>query len=85
MSASAPADHIPAIRPLDHLAMIGADDDAALVLRDGVLSYQDLRARVAGFSGWLRHGALLAPGARIATWGPKSALTCLAPLAAARA
>ena len=79
------ADRIPATRPLDHLAMIGLDSDAALVLREGVLSYQDLRARVAALSGWLRDGAGLEPGARVATWAAKGALTCLMPLAAARA
>jgi hypothetical protein len=40
--------------PLDHLALRGADDAPALVLRSGVLSYQDLRSRVAVLAGWLR-------------------------------
>ncbi len=85
MIAPVPADSLPALRPLDHLAMIGADGDPALVLREGVHSYQDLRARVAVFSGWLRDFAGQAPGARVATWASKGALTCLMPLAAARA
>ncbi len=73
------------VRPVDHLAELGAEGDPALVLREGVLSYQDLRARVAELSGWLRDGAGLEPGARVATWAAKGALTCLMPLAAARA
>ena len=79
------ADRLPTIRPLDHLATFGADGDPALVLREGVLSYQDLRARVAALSGWLRDGAGQARGCRVATWAAKGALTCLMPLAAARA
>jgi acyl-CoA ligase (AMP-forming) (exosortase A-associated) len=73
-----------AIRPLDHLALRGAAEAPALVLRDDVLSYQDLRARVASLSGWLRD-RLPEPGARIASWAAKAELTCLLPLAAARA
>lgn len=76
--------------PLDHLALRGADDAPALVLRSGVLSYQDLRTRVAVLAGWLR--AVLGEGAfagehgpRVATWAAKGELTCLMPLAAARA
>lgn len=74
----------PAIRPLDHLALRGADDAAALVLREGSLSYKDLRDRVARLAGWLR-AQVGEPGARIATWAAKGELTCLMPLAAARA
>ncbi|MFM5949828.1 MAG: acyl-CoA ligase (AMP-forming), exosortase A system-associated [Novosphingobium sp.] len=74
----------PAIRPLDHLALCGADDAAALVLREGSLSYKDLRDRVARLAGWLR-GEVGEPGARIASWVAKGELTCLMPLAAARA
>jgi len=73
-----------AIRPLDHLALTGRDDDPALLLRSGVLTYQDLRSRIAALSGWLRH-KLPEPGARVASWAAKSELTCLLPLAAARA
>lgn len=74
----------PAPRPLDHLAEFGADGDPALVLRDGTLSHRDLRERVARLSGWLRH-CLPTPGARVASWAAKGELTCLLPLAAARA
>jgi acyl-CoA ligase (AMP-forming) (exosortase A-associated) len=79
---SAPAN--PAIRPLDHLAENGAEDSPALILRSGVLTYKDLRARIAALSGWLSH-VVPEPGARVATWAAKGELTCLMPLAAARA
>ena len=70
--------------PLDHLALCGADEAVALVLRSGPLSYQALNARVGLLAGWLMK---LVPdaGARVATWLPKSELACLMPLAAARA
>jgi acyl-CoA ligase (AMP-forming) (exosortase A-associated) len=77
-----PAD--PAPQPLDHLALFGADDDAALVLRGATLSYRELRDRLGRLSAWLRH-RLPEPGARIASWAAKGELTCLLPLAAARA
>ncbi|MEO7248522.1 MAG: acyl-CoA ligase (AMP-forming), exosortase A system-associated [Novosphingobium sp.] len=70
--------------PLDHLAMLGADDAAALVLRTGTLSFKDLRSRIVLLAGWLRD-CVPEPGARVATWGAKGELTCLMPLAAARA
>ena len=77
-----PIDSTP--RPLDHLAERGRDDAAALVLRTGTLSWKDLRTRVARLAGWL---ATKVPdkGARVATWAAKGELTCLMPLAAARA
>ena len=73
-----------AIRPLDHLALAGADAAPALVLRAGTLNYKDLRDRVARLAGWLKC-ALPQPGARLASWAAKGELTCLLPLAAARA
>lgn len=74
----------PAILTLDHLASRGADGDPALVLRGEVLSYKDLRSRVSRLAGWLR-GRVNEEGARVATWAAKGELTCLMPLAAARA
>ncbi len=74
----------PTIRPLDHLALRGSDSDPALVLRDHVLSYKDLRSRVAGLAGWLA-GLVPARGARVASWTAKGEFACLMPLAAARA
>lgn len=71
-------------RPLDHLALRGADEAPALVLREGTLTYRDLRERVAALAGWLKSTVPTA-GARVATWAAKGELTCLMPLAAARA
>ncbi|MCJ2177670.1 acyl-CoA ligase (AMP-forming), exosortase A system-associated [Novosphingobium album (ex Hu et al. 2023)] len=72
------------ILPLDHLALRGADDADALVLRDGVVSYRGLRSRVSRLAAWLAREVPV-KGARVATWAAKGELTCLMPLAAARA
>ena len=74
----------PTPRPLDHLAERGAADAPALVLREGTLSYQDLRTRVARMAAWLQ-AQVPTPGARVASWAAKGELTCLLPLACARA
>ena len=77
--------------PLDHLAELagarGYGDAPALVLRDGVLNYDELRQRVDWLAGWLAREVPVcgAPGVRVACWGAKNELTCLMPLAAARA
>lgn len=76
--------HETAIRPLDYLALRGACDAPALVLRSGTLNYKDLRDRVARLAGWLK-SVVPEPGARVASWAAKDELTCLMPLAAARA
>ncbi|WDA42891.1 acyl-CoA ligase (AMP-forming), exosortase A system-associated [Erythrobacter sp. BLCC-B19] len=74
--------------PLDHLAELagaaGRGESPALVLREGTLNHNQLRLRVARLAGWL---AQMVPdkGARVATWAAKGELTCLLPLAAARA
>lgn len=78
----------PPTRPVDHLAEFGRAGDPALILRGVTLGYEELRNRIASLAGWLRHripdpGAR--PGARIASWAAKGELTCLLPLAAARA
>ena len=72
------------IRPLDHLVLRGDAKAPALVLRAGVLSFEDLRMRVGRLAGWLR-ARVPEPGARVATWAAKGELACLMPLAAARA
>ena len=74
----------PQPRPIDHLAEIGEDGDPALVLRDRVLAWRDLRARVALLAGWLAR-TVPQKGARVASWAGKGELTCLLPLAAPRA
>jgi acyl-CoA ligase (AMP-forming) (exosortase A-associated) len=73
-----------AICPVDHLALRGEDNAAALVLRDRTLTYKDLRESVARLAGWLER-QVSEPGARVASWAAKGELTCLLPLAAARA
>ena len=84
--SSQPASNLPdlPVKPLDHLALSGRDGDPALILRSGTISYQDLRTRIAALSGWLA-AQLPEPGARVASWAAKGELTCLLPLAAARA
>ncbi|MBU2587341.1 MAG: AMP-binding protein, partial [Alphaproteobacteria bacterium] len=75
-------------RPLDHLAELagaaGHGDRPALVLRDATLNHNQLRQRVAVLAGWLA-GMVPHKGARVASWAAKGELTCLLPLAAARA
>jgi len=74
----------PEPRPLDHLAEFGAGGDPALMLKTGTLTYDKLRSGVARLAGWL-HAQAPARGARVASWAAKGELTCLLPLAAARA
>lgn len=76
------------VRPLDHLALRGRGDAPALVLKDRILSYETLNRRVGQLAAWLAAHVPEAgahPGARVATWLPKSELACLMPLAAVRA
>lgn len=74
--------------PLDHLAELasarGQGEAPALVLRDAVLNHDALRSRVDWLAGWLAR-EVPGEGARVATWGAKGELTCLMPLATARA
>ena len=69
--------------PLDHLAERGEPGAPALVLKDRVLTHGDLSERVSLLAGWLE--SQLETGARVASWAAKGELTCLLPLAAARA
>jgi acyl-CoA ligase (AMP-forming) (exosortase A-associated) len=48
------------------------------------MTFADLDAKVATLSGWLQD-SVREPGARVASWAAKGELTCLLPLAAARA
>ncbi len=73
-----------AICPLDHLVLAGEDDAPALVLREATLSFKHLRDRVGRLAGWLA-AQVPEKGARVASWAAKGELTCLLPLAAARA
>lgn len=74
----------PVAHPLDHLANFGSDDAAAVVLRHRTLSYKELRERVSLLAAWLAT-AVPEKGARVASWAAKGEMTCLLPLAAARA
>ncbi|MBB3032750.1 acyl-CoA ligase (AMP-forming), exosortase A system-associated [Alteriqipengyuania lutimaris] len=74
----------PTLYPLDHLTERGADADPALALRDGTLTHADLRTRVGRLAAWLRM-QIGQDGGRVASWAAKGELTCLLPLAAARA
>ena len=71
-------------RPLDHLTLRGAPGAPALVTREGELDYAALEQAVAALSGALKARGL-APGARVASWLPKTRMTSLLPLACARA
>ena len=56
----------------------------ALHLRESTLDFAALQTRVARLAGWLAEQVPQA-GARVASWAAKGELTCLMPLAAARA
>ena len=70
-------------RPIDHV-LRGAPDAPALVDRAGTVDHAAAREAVARLAGWLA-ALRLAPGARVATWLPKTREACWMPLAAARA
>ncbi|KQN25925.1 AMP-binding protein [Sphingomonas sp. Leaf33] len=72
----------PTPRPIDHVLQ-GAADAIALEDRAGTLTYAQAEDAVARLAGWLaRFG--LSPGARVASWLPKTREACLLPLAAPR-
>ncbi|CAM3141031.1 Enterobactin synthetase component F [Sphingomonas antarctica] len=75
-----PLDPVP--RPIDHLLGFGSGD--ALVMARDTLSYAAAERRVGELAGWLASFGF-APGARVATWLPKTLEACLMPLAAPRA
>ena len=74
--------------PLDRLAELtcasGNGDEPALVLKGETLNHEALRSRVDRLAGWLAR-EVPERGSRVATWAAKGELTCLMPLAAARA
>lgn len=71
-------------RPLDHLTVFGAPEAPALVTREELLDYAGLDREVGKLAGGLRARGL-AQGDRVASWLPKTRMTSLLPLAAARA
>lgn len=79
-----PAAPDPTVFPLDHLALRGKPDAPALVFKTHGLSYEALNQRLGKLAAWLA-AHIPEPGARVATWLPKSELACLMPLAAVRA
>ncbi len=70
--------------PLDHLALCGAAESAALKIRDRLYSYEELNLRIGRLATLLRDMGL-GVGDRVASWLPKTEIACLLPLAAARA
>lgn len=74
----------PPSHPIDHLALRGAADAAALLIGDRVTSFADLDAGVGRLAAWLLEQAG-GPGERVASWSAKTRAACLMPLAAARA
>ncbi len=69
--------------PLDHLTLKGEGAAPALLTREGLLDYAGLEQTVGRLAASLQ--GRLAPGDRMASWLPKSRMTSLLPLAAARA
>lgn len=74
----------PPSHPIDHLALRGAADAAALLIGDRAISFADLDAGVGRLAAWLRERTD-EPGARVASWSAKTRAACLMPLAAVRA
>ncbi|MCT8003456.1 AMP-binding protein [Sphingomonas sanguinis] len=73
----------PTAYPIDHV-LRGAPDAPALIERDGGLSFVEAEQAVARLAGWLAMQGF-EPGARVATWLPKTRVAALMPLAAPRA
>ncbi len=90
MTSEAQGDNVLAVehRPLDHIAELASErgewDAPALVLRGETLNHAQLSERVALLAGWLA-AQVRQPGARVASWAAKGALSALLPLAAPRA
>jgi len=84
MTQPLPGEPDSAPRPIDHLLEGGGSAAPALVLRGETIGRGELRARMARLAAWL-HSLGLPPEARVASWAAKGEMTCLLPLAAARA
>lgn len=70
--------------PLDHLTSKGASNALALIDREGPLDYEGLERQVGALAAGLRARGMT-EGSRVASWLPKTRMTCLLPLACARA
>jgi acyl-CoA ligase (AMP-forming) (exosortase A-associated) len=73
----------PTPRPIDHV-LLGAAGDVALADRAGSMTYAEAEAAVGALAAALAARGL-EPGARVASWLPKTRVACLLPLAAVRA
>jgi acyl-CoA ligase (AMP-forming) (exosortase A-associated) len=74
----------PAPQPIDTLPLRGSPGDVALVDRAGSLDFAELEVLTGAVAAWLA-GQGLPPGARVASWLPKTRLACVLPMAAPRA
>jgi acyl-CoA ligase (AMP-forming) (exosortase A-associated) len=74
----------PKPRPIDHVLLDGNADAPALVTKSVTLTYAQAEKAV-GALAMILAARGFAPGARVATWLPKTVEACLMPLAAARA
>ena len=72
------------VAPLDHLTRFGDPAAPALTVAGETIDYAAMERLVARLADWLVT-RVPEEGARVATWEPKTWLTCLMPLAAARA
>ncbi len=70
--------------PIDHVALSGEGHAPALVTKAETLSFSMLEAEIGALAVVLRE-LVPTPGARVATWLPKTVEACLMPLAAPRA
>ena len=74
----------PTPRPIDHLLSFGEPHAPALVTKSVTMNYAEAEDCVGALAAALSARGL-EPGARVATWLPKTIQSCLMPLAAARA
>lgn len=74
----------PMPQPIDTLPLRGRAGDVALVDRAGSLDFAGLEVLTGSVAAWLA-GLGLSPGARVASWLPKTRLACVLPMAAPRA
>ncbi|WP_206365060.1 acyl-CoA ligase (AMP-forming), exosortase A system-associated [Sphingomonas panacis] len=73
----------PVPRPIDTLPLRGRAEDVALAFKSGDITFAELERRTGGIAARLRQ-AVDEPGARVASWLPKTVTACVMPLAAPR-
>jgi acyl-CoA ligase (AMP-forming) (exosortase A-associated) len=74
----------PIPRPIDTLPALGRGDAVAMIDRAGTLDFDGLERMTGEVAAWLAAQGY-APGARVASWLPKTRLACVLPMAAPRA